>query len=87
MPTRGKGFWKFNNSLTSNTKYVQKTENQNFETLYMLDEDKITDKQLRLDYLKYEIRKFTMNFSKNFVKKENKYQKILEKEPKNLYET
>ena len=87
MPTRGKGFWKFNNSLTSNTKYVQKTENQNFETLYMLDEDKITDKQLRLDYLKYEIRKFTMNFSTNFVKKENKYQKILEKEPKNLYET
>ena len=87
MPTRGKGFWKFNNSLTSNTKYVQKTENQNFETLYMLDEDKITDKQLRLDYLKYEIRKFTMNFSKNFVNKENKYQKILEKEPKNLYET
>ena len=87
MPTRGKGFWKFNNSLTSNTKYVQKTENQNFETLYMLDEDKITDKQLRLDYLKYEIRRFTMNFSTNFVKKENKYQKILEKEPKNLYET
>ena len=87
MPTRGKGFWKFSNSLTSNTKYVQKTENQNFETLYMLDEDKITDKHLRLDYLKYEIRKFTMNFSKNFVKKENKYQKILEKEPKNLYET
>ena len=87
MPTRGKGFWKFNNSLTSNTKYVQKTENQNFETLYMLDEDKITDKQLRLDYLKYEIRKFTMNFSTNFVKKENKYQKILEKEPKNLYKT
>ena len=53
----------------------------------MLDEDKITDKHLRLDYLKYEIRRFTMNFSKNFVKKENKYQKILEKEPKNLYET
>ena len=52
MSTRGKGFWKFNNSLTSNTKYVQKTANQNFETLYMLDEDKITDKHLRLDYLK-----------------------------------
>ena len=87
MSTRGKGFWKFNNSLTSNTKYVQKTANQNFETLYMLDEDKITDKHLRLDYLKYEIRRFTMNFSKNFVKKENKYQKILEKKPKNLYKT
>ena len=87
MPTRGKGFWKFNNSLTSNTKYVQKMENQNFETLHMLDEDKTTDKHLRLDYFKYEIRKFTRNFSKNLVKKENKYQNFLEKEPKNLYKT
>ena len=24
MPTRGKGFWKFNNSLTSNDDYVEK---------------------------------------------------------------
>ena len=24
MPTRGKDFWKFNNSLTSNAEYVEK---------------------------------------------------------------
>ena len=30
ISTRGKGFWKFKNSLTSNTEYVEKMENQIF---------------------------------------------------------
>ena len=47
-------------------------KNQILETLRMLNQDKITDKHLRWEFLKYEIRKFTMNFSKNLVKKENK---------------
>ena len=72
MPTRGQGFWIFNNSLTSNSEYVEKMKNQILETLCMLNQDKITDKHLRWEYLKYEIRKFTMNFSKNLIKKENK---------------
>ena len=72
MPTRGQGFWIFNNSLTSNSEYVEKMKNQILETLRMLNQDKITDKHLRWEFLKYEIRKFTMNFSKNLVKKENK---------------
>ena len=62
MPTRGKGFWKFNNSSTSNTEHVEKMENQIFETLHILDQGKIIDKRLGWDYLKYEIRKFTINF-------------------------
>ena len=52
MPTRGKGFWKFNDSLTSNDDYVEKMENQFSETIRMLDQDKITDKHLRLEFLK-----------------------------------
>ena len=80
MPTRGQGFWKFNNSLTSNSEYVEKMKNQILETLRMLNQDKITDKHLRWEFLKYEIRKFTMNFSKNLVKKENKDRNFLEKE-------
>ena len=79
MPTRRKGFWKFKNSLTSNTEYVEKMKNQISETLRMLDQDKITDKHLRWEYLKYEIRKFTMNFSKNLVKEVNKDRNVLEK--------
>ena len=50
----------------------------------MLDQDKITDKYLRWEYLKYDIRKFTMNFSKNLVKEENKDRNFLEKELKKL---
>ena len=84
MPTRGKGFWKFNNSLTSNDEYVEKMKNQISETLRMLDQDKITGKHLRWEFLKYEIRKFTKNFSKKFVKEENKDGNILEKKLKKL---
>ena len=70
IPARGKGFWKtvFSNSLTSNTEYVEKMENRIFETLRMFDQDKITDNRLRWEYLKYEIRKFTINFSKTLTK-------------------
>ena len=49
MPTKGDSFWKFNNSLTSNSEYefVEKMKNQFFETLRMLKQDKITNKHLR----------------------------------------
>ena len=50
----------------------------------MLDQEKITDKHLRWEYLKYEIRKITMIFSKNLIKEENKDQNFLEKILKNL---
>ena len=43
MPTRGKAFWKFNSSLTSNAEYVEKMKyhlkKKNSETLRMLDQD------------------------------------------------
>ena len=72
MSAQGKGFWKFNNSLTSNDDCVEKTKNQISETIRMLDQDKMTDKHLRWEFLKYEIRKSTINFQKNLVKEENK---------------
>ena len=83
MPTRGKGFWKFNNSLTSNDDYVEKMKNQISETIRMLDQDKITDKHLRWEFLKYEIRKFTINLSKKPVREENKDRNFLRKRTKN----
>ena len=46
----------------------------------MLIQDKRTDKHLRWEFLKYEMRKCTMNFLKSLVKKENKDRKFLEKE-------
>ena len=68
MPTRGKNFWKFNDSLTSNADYVEKIKSQILETLRMLDQNKITYKHLRWEYLKYKISKFTKNFSKTLDK-------------------
>ena len=50
----------------------------------MLDQDKITDKHLRWESLKYKIRKFTINVSNKLVKEENKDQNFLEKELKKL---
>ena len=50
----------------------------------MLDQDKITNKHLRWEFLKCEIRKFTINFSKKLVKEENKYRNFLEKELRRL---
>ena len=84
MPTKGDNFWKFNNSLTSNSEYefVEKMKNQFFETLRMLKQDKITNKHLRWEFSKYETRKFTMKFSKKLVKKENKDIHFLEKRTK-----
>ena len=73
-----------NNSLTTNAEYVEKMKNQVSETLLMLNQDKITDRNLRREYLKYEIRKFTMNFSKNLVKEENKNRNFLEKKLKRI---
>ena len=81
LPTRGKGFWKLNNSLTSNDDYVKKMRNQISETIRMLHQDKITDKHLRWEFLK--IRKFTIDFSEKLVKEENKDWNFLEKELKN----
>ena len=54
-------------------------KNQILEALRMLNQDKIIDKHLRWEFLKYKVRKFTMSFSKNLVKKENKDRKLLEK--------
>ena len=84
MLTRGKDFSIFNNSLTSNDEYAEKMKNQISETVRMLDQDKITDKHLRWEFLKYEIRKFTINVSKKFVKEENEDRNFLEKELKVL---
>ena len=59
-------------------------KNQVFETLRMLEQDEITYKHLRWEFLKYEIRKFTLNFSNKFVKVENKDRNFLGKELRKL---
>ena len=62
-------------------------KNQISETIRMFDLDKITDKHLRWEFLKHEIGKFTVKFSKKLVKEENKDRIFLEKELKNWKKT
>ena len=62
-------------------------KNQISETIRMLDQNKITDKHLRWEFLKYEIRIFAINFSKNMSKKKIKsklFRKTTKKPEKNL---
>ena len=47
VPNRGKDFLKFSNSFTSNAEM----KNQIFETLRMIDQDEVTNKHLRWQYL------------------------------------
>ena len=62
----------------------EKMKNQISETIRLLDQDKITNKHHRWEFLKYEIRKFNINFSKKLVIEENKDRNLLEKELKKL---
>ena len=50
----------------------------------ILDENGITDDQIRSEYIKFEIRQFSITFSKNLSKPLNAERKILEKELKDF---
>ena len=56
------GFWKFNSSLLCDETYVSKMS----ETIDTLKEEQSNsrDKQVNWELLKYEIRKFSMSYSK-----------------------
>ena len=52
--------------------------------MMMLDNDDIRDKQLRWEYLKYKIRKFTIRSSNNLAKDVRDEMKSLEKKVKHF---
>ena len=62
----------------------KKRKNQAFGTLRMLNQERITNNHLRLEYSKHQIQKFTMDFSKNLAKEENNDRNFLQKELKTL---
>ena len=82
--SRGRGLWKFNNSLTSNCIYIEKMKTHIVDTLNLLDNENILDQNVRWDFLKYEIRKFTIDFSKALSKNEKQEVSYLEKKLKDL---
>ena len=66
---RGRGLWKFNNSLLNNEHYVNKIRTTYFQTCSYYSE--LTDKRLFWEMLKMEIRTATISFSKNLAKSTN----------------
>ena len=66
--TKGNGLWKFNNSLTSNKDYIEKMKKHIAFTLEVCDKESICNAQVKWEYLKYQIRKFTIDYSKEHAK-------------------
>ena len=81
---RGRGLWKFNKSLISDSKYIESMKKHICETLCLLDNQHIIDEHLRWEYLKYEIRKFTKKYAKAIAENLRKEKDSLEKELKHL---
>ena len=77
---RGRGLWKFNNSLIENEQYDLQMKKFILNTLNELFTENILDDQVKWEYLKYNIRKCTIKFSKELAKNTNK--KIHELETK-----
>ena len=82
--SHGKGLWKFNKSLLLNKDYVEKIKEHILLTIKMLDNDDLRDEQVRWEYLKYEIRKFIICFSKNLANEVRKETQSLEEKLKHF---
>ena len=81
---RGKGLWKFNKYFLFNDEYTNKLKNDISESLTILDQNNIRDDQIRWEYKRFEIRQFSIFFSKNLSKSLNAEREILEKELKDF---
>ena len=81
---RGKGLWKFNNSLSLNSDFVDKMKGYIANTQKNFDKENIRDDQDRCEYLKYEIKKFAVKFSKRLSKNTKAQPLLLEKKTKTI---
>ena len=64
---RGRSYWKFNNSLPDDNHFIEglKAKNQ----VYLLESSQASTPNARWDYLKYCMRQFSKNFSKDKARK------------------
>jgi hypothetical protein len=73
---KGPGFWKYNSSLNKDPIYKQ-----NLRTLIrdFLEDNRDLNKQVKWELLKYEVKKFTMTYSKKIAKEKRANKENLEK--------
>ena len=81
---KGSGLWKFDNSLLQNGEYIAELKIFIQERLQYLNSSTDVCDQVKWEYLKCEIRAFTINFSKRLSKTKKVEQIKLEKEIKNI---
>lgn len=87
--TKGPGLWKFNNSLLKDTSFYFIyifCINETTHKYHNHNQSLIIDKQLFFEMLKMEIRGKTIAYTSAKKKKDNQYEKQLDKEINNLYE-
>ena len=84
ITAKGKGLWIFNSSLTLIKEFVKKMKEHISTCLNLLEKENFLDDQVRCEYLKYEVRKFSIKFSKAQAKKLRLERVLLEKNLKNL---
>ena len=81
---RGSGVWKFNNALLLNTEFAKKLKTHIKTVTSNLQENSYFSDHSKWEFLKFEILKFSISFSKNFAKKERIIQTNLENRIKTL---
>ena len=79
---RGKGFWKFNISLTKTKNYI--TEIKELICSFCTTNESLFNRQLKWEHLKYEVRKFTINYTKQIAKEKRQQRTNLENQLKVL---
>ena len=77
--TKGNGFWKFNSSLIKDHMHVSEIKHP---VTSFLSNVSNMNAQLKWELLKYEIRKFTIDYTKHKAKERRKQQAYLESELK-----
>ena len=79
---RNKGFWKFNSSLVNDQNYINEIKDliRNFNTKNDCD----FSRQIKWEFLKYEVCKFTIYYTKGLAKERKQKISNLESELKKL---
>ena len=67
---RGKRIWKFNTSLTKGQDYI--TEIKKMIRSFRTANTSLSNRQLKWELLKYEVRKFTINYTKTATKSKSR---------------
>ena len=72
---RGKGIWKFNSSLTKDQDYI--IEIKKMIRSFCTANKSLSNRQLKWILLKYEVRKFTVNYTKQIAKEKRQQRRNL----------